>query len=153
MYSKDEVSKIKQEFWRGFGQYLTLHTSIDGQKVNWINYKTGIRYINFRMDADRNQASIWIEINNPSIQDQARMYERLSQLKPMLESHVGEPWHWHSLETDATGHTKSSVGITKSGLNILNRAHWSDITAFLKPRMLALDAFWAQAQYAFEEFR
>ena len=34
-------------------------------KGEWVNYKTGIRYLYFRMDADNKKASVAIEIAHP----------------------------------------------------------------------------------------
>lgn len=153
MFSKEEASKLKQEFWRGFGQYLSLHPSAEGEKINWINYKTGIRYISFRMDADRNSACIWIELNHPDVMMQQLMYEQLQQLRPFLERATDEIWQWLDAQTDEWGKTISMVRICKPGVSIFKREDWSEITSFLKPRMLALDAFWSEAQYAFEDFR
>jgi len=65
MYSKDEASQIKQAFWTTFGQYIAPQLSADGMKVNWVNYKTGIKYLYFKMDADKSLATIGISITHP----------------------------------------------------------------------------------------
>ncbi len=65
MYSKDEVSKLKTQFWTSFGQYMKPVPGASGLPVNWINYKTGIRNIHFKTDADNTRAVIAIEISHP----------------------------------------------------------------------------------------
>ena len=65
MYSKDEVSKLKTQFWTSFGQYMKPVPGASGLPANWINYKTGIRHIHFKMDADNTRAVITIEISSP----------------------------------------------------------------------------------------
>ncbi len=65
MYSKDEASQLKQAFWTTFGQYISPILSTDGLKINWVNYKTGIKHLYFRMEADKQIATIAIEISHP----------------------------------------------------------------------------------------
>jgi hypothetical protein len=65
MYSKDQASQLKQQFWTTFGQYITPHPSAEGIKINWVNYKTGIKHLYFRMQAENRSASIAIEIAHP----------------------------------------------------------------------------------------
>jgi hypothetical protein len=43
MYSKDQASQLKQEFWTAFGQYMGPVLSAEGLRTNWINYKTGVK--------------------------------------------------------------------------------------------------------------
>ncbi|MFA6248901.1 MAG: DUF4268 domain-containing protein, partial [Mucilaginibacter sp.] len=49
MYSKDQASQLKQAFWTAFGQYMGPVLSAEGLRTNWINYKTGVKHIYFRM--------------------------------------------------------------------------------------------------------
>ena len=65
MYSKEQISKLKTQFWTNFGQYMKPVPGASGMPVNWINYKTGIRHIHFKMDADNTKAVIAIEISHP----------------------------------------------------------------------------------------
>ena len=64
MYTREQASSIRQEFWTRFGRYMAPVLSAEGEKINWINYKTGIRQLNFRMDATQEFAHIGIEINH-----------------------------------------------------------------------------------------
>ncbi|MEJ0054957.1 MAG: hypothetical protein WDN75_04500 [Bacteroidota bacterium] len=43
MFTKEEVSRTKQEFWIAFGRYIGPVPSSEGVKVSWLNYHTGIR--------------------------------------------------------------------------------------------------------------
>jgi len=65
MYSKDEVSQLKQEFWTAFGQYMSPILSAEGIRANWVNYKTGLKHVYFRMNANKRSASIAIELAHP----------------------------------------------------------------------------------------
>ncbi len=67
VYSKEQASQLRQAFWTALGQYLAPIPSAEGQKVNWVNYKTGIKHVYFRMQADHKKASISIEITHPDV--------------------------------------------------------------------------------------
>ncbi len=150
MYSKREASQLRTKFWTQFGQYMRPLPGASDERVNWLNYKTGIRHIYFRMDADNNKASIAIELRHPDPSLQQEYYERFTALKTMLEQTTGETWEWELLATDEDNQTVSRISKTLKGVNVFNEADWPAIISFLKPRILALDAFWDLVKDGFE---
>ena len=122
----------------------------DGERVNWVNYKTGVQGISFRMDADNKQASIAIVLAHKDAAIRKQHYEQLLQLQTMLHSELGEDWTWEENATDEFGKTFSRVGKQVSGINILQQEDWPALISFLKPRIIALDAFWSNVKYGFE---
>lgn len=153
MYSRAEASQMRQAFWTIFGQYMTPKLSAEGERVNWINYKTGEKHLYFKMHADTKGASIGIEVTHPDKTLQQLYYEQLEQLKALLHQHVGEEWTWQLHSTDETRRMISKVGVKRPGLNILKREDWPELISFFKPRIIALDAFWSDAKYVFEALR
>ena len=81
MYTKEEASKLRREFWTAFGKYMAQHLGADGWKVNWINYKTGLKGLYFRMDANNKQAFIGIVMNQKNADLQSLFYEQFEELK------------------------------------------------------------------------
>ena len=76
-------------------------------------------------------------------------YNQFLSLKKVLASTTGFNWQWN--EALHTGHkTVSSLSQQLDGVNILNRADWPAIISFLKPRLIAMDAFWELVKDAFE---
>ena len=53
MFSKQESSQLKKEFWTAFGLYMKPVPFAEGEKNNWVNYKTGEKHLAFRMDATK----------------------------------------------------------------------------------------------------
>ena len=47
----------------------------------------------------------------------------------------------------------SRVYMELSPANLFNREDWPALISFFKPRLIALDAFWTDAQYAFEALK
>ena len=150
MYTKQEVSKQKQAFWTAFGQYMQPILSAEGVKANWINYKTGVSGIHFKMDVDNTRATIAIVFSHPDADTQAAHYDQLTQLKAMLQQALGEDWQWQPMITDEYGKTISRVCTTIQNANIYHNEDWPALISFFKPRIIALDAFWSNARYGFE---
>jgi hypothetical protein len=149
MYSKDQKSKLKTQFWTNFGQYMKPVPGASGLPVNWINYKTGIRNIHFKMDANNTKAIIAIEISHPKVEERLQYYNQFVSLKKILASTTTFNWQWS--ETCETDHkTICSISLQLNDVNILNQADWPDIISFLKPRIIALDAFWELVKDGFE---
>jgi hypothetical protein len=152
MYTRQEISKQKQAFWTAFGRYMKPVLSADGEEISWSNYKTGIKGISFRMDADNQQAVISIVLFQPDLQLLQLYYRRLLQLKGILEESLGEDdWTWLSDNTDEYGRVVSTISKQLTGVNLLRNEDWPAIISFLKPRIIALDAFWSLVKYGFED--
>ncbi len=71
---------------------MALHTSADGDKVNWINYKTGIKHLYFKMDADNKVATVAIQWSQPDAGLRALMAEQFFQFKALLQDLLEEEW-------------------------------------------------------------
>jgi hypothetical protein len=153
MYPKLETSRIKQEFWTRFGQYMTPVLSAEGERINWVDYKTGERNISFKMEADNRSASIAITLDHPDEQIRDLYFEQLLEQKNMLHAVTDQEWNWQRSVRDETGKTVSKVYQTLEGVSIFRQEDWPGIISFLKQRIIALDAFWSQAKYAFESLK
>ena len=148
MYQKAAISGVKQAFWTAFGQYMKPVLSAEGGPVNWINYKTGHKHLYFRMDAFL-EAKVAIDITHPDRDLQQLYYEQFVQLKGIFSGHVHEPWVWTAPAKD----THAGIFKILRGINIMEKGNWPELISFFKPRMVALDAFWCEARYAFEALR
>ena len=152
MYSKDQASQLKQQFWTAFGQYISPHPSAEGLKVNWVNYKTGIKHLYFKMEAGKQQATIAIEITHPDKEIQEYMFDQFKAYKTMLETSLNEPWEW-VLHVDDDGKTLSRIYTELLNVSVFRQEDWPQLIGFFKPRIIALDEFWSDAQYGFDLFR
>ncbi|HEY4197456.1 MAG TPA: DUF4268 domain-containing protein [Mucilaginibacter sp.] len=153
MYSKDEASQLKQLFWTTFGQYIAPQLSADGLKVNWVNYKTGVKNLYFRMEAGKRYASIAIEITHPDEGIQELFFEQFKELKILLISSLQEDWEWQLHTQDESGKTVSRIFKQVDGISIFNKNDWPELISFFKPRIGALDEFWSDAKYAFDALK
>ena len=152
MYSKAESSAIRTAFWIKFGQYMKPVPSASGFRVNWPNYKTGIRDIYFRMKTEQEFASIGIEISHKDEELQELYFMQFKELKNLLKNSLNEEWDWKLLTTNEVGQSISRIEKALPGVNVMEESDWPEIIAFLKPRIIALDEFWDNVKPGFEGF-
>lgn len=153
MYSKDQVSKLKQAFWTSFGQYIAPQLSAEGLKINWINYRTGIKHLHFKLHADQKSAYIAIELSHPDPGMQELLFEQFKEFKNVLTSYLEEDWEWESGLTDENYKLVSRIYKPLAGVSIFREEDWPKLISFFKPRLIALDEFWCDASPGFEQFR
>ena len=151
MYSKQEAAFIKKEFWTSLGMYLKPVLNANGQKINWVNYKTGIKHIYFRTDVTKKVATVAIELTHPAVPDRLTALEKLVSLKPVFSEMVSGTWAWQETVYDETGQPISRIVIQKEDVNIFDKNDWPAIISFLKQHLMALDAFWHMARDYFED--
>ena len=142
MYTRQEVSRIRQQFWTAFGQYMQPITSSEGEKINWVNYRTGAKDIYFRMEADKTHASISIELSHADHHAQASYFDRLQKLKSIFTETMNEQWTWERLVPDEHGKLVSRIYSEMKNVNIMNQSDWPALISFFKQRIIALDSFW-----------
>lgn len=153
MYSKGETAQLKQDFWATFGQYIRPQLSADGLKVNWVNYKTGIKHLYFKMEAEKKAASIAIKIAHPDPGIQELYFEQFKELKNALHAALNEDWEWQLHNIGEDGKITSSIIRHLYHVSIFNKNDWPKLISFFKPRIIALDAFWSDARYTFDSLK
>lgn len=150
MYTRQQASALRQSFWTAFGKYMSPVPGAEGDKINWINYKTGIRHIYFRMEATSKQAKISIEITHPEPYTRAQVYEQFLGLQGLLHEELGENWSWQSAAFDEHEKEVAIISCEINGVNVFVQEQWPEIISFLKPRIIALDRFWSVVKPMFD---
>ncbi len=152
MYSRAESSVIKQEFWTVFGKYMSPILSAEGLKINWVNYRTGIKDVYFRMETLNDSASISISIEHTDAGIQELFFEQFLELRQMLHESLGEEWAWQQKKT-VNHRTVSRIIKELPNTSVFNKDQWPDLISFFKPRIIALDSFWENAKYSFDALK
>lgn len=150
MYSKEEASKIRQQFWITFGKYMKPIPAADGLPINWINYKTGVKNIFFKMNADQKYTTIAIELTAVDEIVRTIYFEQFEAFRTLLNDALGEEWEWEAYAVNEFGAPLSRISKTLSGSSIFNQQNWPTLISFLKPRIIALDQFWNDVKPVFE---
>lgn len=152
MYSRQEASQLRQEFWTTFGQYMAPVLSAEGEKINWVNYKTGEKDIFFKMHADNKKAIIAIELTHKDAGIQQLYFEQFAELKKILEDFLQEAWSWQLHSVD-NGKIISRIFSETENVSIFKKEEWPLLISFFKPRIIGLDAFWSSVKYGFEALK
>ncbi|MBK0379009.1 DUF4268 domain-containing protein [Mucilaginibacter segetis] len=150
MYSKEQAAHLRQTFWTSFGQYMRPVISTSGLKINWINYKTGVKHLYFKLQADNKNAVIAIEITHADKELQQLFFEQFASYKNILNSALKEAWIWQLHTADEYGKTISRIYTELENVSVYNQHDWPQLISFFKPRIIALDEFWEDVKYAFQ---
>jgi hypothetical protein len=150
MYSRQEVSFLTQQFWTAFGQYLAPILSAEGEKINWVNYKTGEKDIRFLMTTETSTAKISITLLHKDIVLQKLYFDKLLKFKNTFHQLLAEQWQWQELTTDSNGKVISEISTSLENVYVLNQNDWPLIISFFKERILALDRFWCEYKYTLD---
>jgi hypothetical protein len=150
MYSKQPATLVRQQFWTAFGQYMRPVISAGGEKINWVNYKTGIKFIRINMQCEYGVAFITIELSHPDTGIQGQQFDELLKLKKQFQESCGADWQWLKLNSDDDKKFISSITACLQNVHVLNQSDWPTIISFLKPRIIALDKFWNEYQFALQ---
>lgn len=153
MYSKEEAYQKKKDFWISYGSYMKLQLNAEGESINWINYKTGVKGIYFRTNVERKHAEVMIMIDHPDPDFRQMIWEQFEEYEIVLHSYIGEDWIWNARDFDEEGKEISSIKTTLDRVSIFRDEDWPAIISFLKERMKNLDEFWVDHKESFEIFQ
>lgn len=151
MYSKEESARLRQAFWINFGQYMKPIPSATGDTVHWVNYKTVVKNIFFKMDATNKQATISILLTHPNEGIRHLIFEQFEEFKGIFTNTMGEEWVWIKNDMDDLGKISSRIYTLLADFSVFNQNHWPNLIHFFKARILLLDEFWDQVKPVFED--
>ncbi|MBS1743863.1 MAG: DUF4268 domain-containing protein [Bacteroidetes bacterium] len=150
MYSQEQSSAVKQKFWISFGRYMHPVLSAEGNKINWINYRTGIKSVYCKMDATVKNAYIAIEITHKDEAVRALYFNKLKALKQPFKEILEESWIWEPGFVNESGATVARACTYLQNVNVHRESDWPAIISFLKKRIIAIDRFWQENKDVFE---
>ena len=153
MYNHQQASHLRKEFWITFGRYMSPVPSAEGVKVNWINYRTSLKDVYFRMEVDQQIARISISLEQPDAGIRELYFDQFKELKAMLHATVREEWEWLPYADLAGNKFISRIYKELPNVSVYNTSQWPELISFFKPRIIALDRFWEDAKYSFDMLR
>jgi len=151
MYGKEEAQHLRKLFWTSFGKYMGKHKSAEGKNIKWLNYKSHVKDIFIRMDADKKTASVQIDLQHRDSGIRKLFYNQFEEVKTAFKDMVGEDWIWDKKMYDDYGKEISRIGITLEGVNMYNKDHWNEIFHFFEKHMVAVDEFWTEFKELFKQ--
>lgn len=147
---KKPVVITRQQFWTSFGQYMRPVPSASGQKINWINYKTGVKFIKLVMEYGDGKATVALELSNPDTALRHAQFDQLVTFKKQFQRICGNDWLWEKDQAGTDKKNRSGIAASIYNVHLLKQADWPAIITFFKERMIVLDQFWNDYQFAFQ---
>lgn len=105
------------------------------------------------MHAEAKEAFIAISIADPDPGIQELIFEQFLSFKNILHSSLNEEWEWQLHTRDENYKTVSRIVKFLPEASIYRQEDWPALISFFKPRIIALDEFWSDAQYSFDLFK
>lgn len=141
MYTKEEKKAIKTEFWTSFGVYMRKYTNQYG-KVHWVNYKTKIKDLYFRLEFTNDKACFAIELQHRDDGIRELFYEQFTELKVVLEENIGQAMIWEEVAFNQVGQPIGKIYLDLENVNIYRKEDWQKVFVFFETRIVGLHEFW-----------
>lgn len=141
MFSKEELKELKISFWNGFKEFMKKQKSSNGKRVNWLSYKTDVKFIYLRLDVNNKKASINFDIQHKFDDIRAIVYEQMTELKVVLEDSMSTKTIWHE-DLNYNNITISRICWEKENVNFYNENDHIEIYEFFKKTLIEFDLFY-----------
>lgn len=135
MFSKEEASKIKKEFWTSFGKSFPR---------KWILYETRIKDLSFKFYCDPKKAEVSIDIEMKDEIFRNAYYEKLWSLESILEEELGGALFKEEFYALENGKIISRFWVEKQGVSIFNKNTWQEIFEFFVEKMSAFERVYGE---------
>lgn len=139
MYSKDELRKLKTEFWESFAAYCEVQPYLRRRRKMWVLYNTKVKGVELKFDATRNGALVILEVNHKQEDLRLEMYEKLTWYKVDLEKDFPEGLIWNDCFVRETGQQVARIYVEKRGIDFHRREDWGEFFSFMARQMYLLE--------------
>lgn len=139
MFSKEEVQKIKREFWITFAQEYPR---------KWLLYNTKIKDVTFKFNADNKKAIVSLDIE-PKDEEYRKIYfEKIESLKTiLLENYLPDANFEKNFQLE-NGKIISRIWVEIDNISINNKSTWNTIFNFFAEKMESFEYFF----YEYEDY-
>ena len=151
MYSREEAAKMRKDFWTSFGLFMKPVLSCEYQRINWVNYDTGIKGISFKMVAGQKEAYLILEIKIKDLEMKDLLFEQLLEFKAMFEAEVGSDWVWNKDDLNEFYQEQATIKSPVIKANVYNNMEWDVPFGYFKKNLTAFDAFWENPKEIFKD--
>lgn len=140
MYSKDELRRLKTEFWTTFGQFSQLKRSRLGYDKKWILYRTKLKGLELKFDFLGNNCIVAIEIDTNYSKSEDYI-SRINLLKDELIPPSTAKLNSEYLQLQHTNKQVYRIFFEKTELTFKNKNAWPDIFEFFFNHMIVIEQF------------
>ncbi len=144
MLKKEEQKALRINFWNLFEQHNKKSRSAGGRRVNWTQYKTGIKDIYIRMDFNTKEAFCAIDLQMKDLGIRELVWEQFMETQNLLLNYVGKEMlllpHFTNFEEQSIHRMcwkMEDVSITKE-------TDYPKVIEFLTEKIKGVDEFWTE---------
>jgi hypothetical protein len=140
MFSKEEASKLRKEFWISFGKSFPR---------KWLLYNTKIKGFSFKFVADRKNALVCLDIEHPDEIANELLYDQMLSLKSILENeYLSEVIFEENYELESGKIIRRISVSLDEKFSIYNKNTWQNAFTFFVEKMDKFELFF----YEYEEY-
>lgn len=139
MYSKDELKKLKIEFWESFSAYCEVQPYLRGRHKIWTMYNTKVKGVELKFDVSRDGVAVVLEVNHRQEERRLEMYEKLTWYKENLEKDFPDGLTWDVCYTREKGNQVARIYCRKTGIDFHRRADWGEFFSYMARQMFLLE--------------
>ena len=134
MFSKEESSQLRKEFWTSFGKSFPR---------KWVLYKTKIKDFGFKFIADKKQALVCLDIESFDRTKNELLFDQVLELKNILTEDYLPDVIFDELYVLETGKIIHRVYVKYNGeFNIHNKNTWQNVYYFFNEAMHQFEEFY-----------
>ncbi len=134
MFSKEESSQLRKEFWTSFGKSFPR---------KWVLYKTKIKDFGFKFVADKKQALVCLDIESFDRTKNELLFDQVLELKKILTEDYLPDVIFDELYVLETGKIIHRVYVKYNGeFNIHNKNTWQNVYYFFNEAMHQFEEFY-----------
>ena len=132
MFSKEESALLRKDFWTSFGKSFPR---------KWLLYNTKIKGFSFKFVAERKQAMVCLDIENPDELVNLIYYDQMLSLKTLLETELPEVIFNDEFELES-GKIIHRIYVPFEGkFSVYNKNSWRDCFEFYMETMPKFELF------------
>jgi hypothetical protein len=134
MYSKEESTLLRKEFWTSFGKSFPR---------KWLLYNTKIKDFNFKFVADKKQALVCLDIESSYKTKNELLFEQVLELKEILIEDYLPDVIFDEVYMLESGKIIHRIYVKYNGeFNIHNKNTWGNVFLFFKEAMHQFEEFY-----------
>lgn len=132
MFSKEDASKLRQEFWISYGKSFPR---------KWLLYNTNIKGFSFKFEASRKNAMVCLDIKHPNPMANELLFDQMLSLKNLLENELPKVIYDDSFVLD-NGESIIRIYVPHNKkFSIYNKNTWRDCYEFFVETMNKYELF------------
>ncbi|MFY0604627.1 MAG: DUF4268 domain-containing protein [Flavobacteriaceae bacterium] len=140
MFSKEEASLLRKEFWTSFGKSFPK---------KWLLYNTKIKGFSFKFDANRKNAMVCLDIDHPDEVANELLFDQLLALKTLLTNeYLSEVIFDDSFELESGKKIHRIYVLHHKKFSIYNKNSWRECYEFFVESMNSFEDFF----FEYEDF-